>query len=367
LHSRIKKILVLCPSPKGTAATQRFKYEQYFGMLETEGYSFTISSFQSKRFWRIIYKPGRVLEKIAWTAVGYLKRCYDLLRAPFYDAVFVNLWVTPLGVPFFERILCLFNNRVIYDIDDMIMVKFDHVKENVFQKLKGKRKPITLMKHASYVIACTPQLKEMAKALNKYKRVIDISSTINTERFQPVNCYKKSKPIVIGWTGTHSAFPFLESLQPVLKEVSLERDIKLMVIANKKFFMEDVLTEFLYWNEETEVADLHKMDIGLYPIPANEYSLGKSSLKALTYMSVGVPVVATAYGTNFRVIENGVEGFLAKDNAEWVKRIIELVDDVDLRRSMGSAGRKTVEEHFSIKVNFDKYLQVFKTVIPNHE
>jgi hypothetical protein len=31
---------------------------------------------------------------------------------------------------------------------------------------------------------------------------------------------------------------------------------------------------------------------------------------------------------------------------------------------MGLAGRKTVEELFSVQANFPKYLQVFKTVIP---
>lgn len=100
-----KKILVLCPSPRGTVATQRLKYEQYFEDLETEGYSFTISNFQTHRFWHIIYKKGFILEKVFWVLVGYMKRTFDLLRAPFYDAVFVNIWVTPLGIPLFENLL----------------------------------------------------------------------------------------------------------------------------------------------------------------------------------------------------------------------------------------------------------------------
>ena len=50
-----KRVLVLCPSPEGTAATQRLKYEQYLGLLKEQGYNFTISSFQTQRFWEIIY------------------------------------------------------------------------------------------------------------------------------------------------------------------------------------------------------------------------------------------------------------------------------------------------------------------------
>jgi glycosyltransferase involved in cell wall biosynthesis len=127
--------------------------------------------------------------------------------------------------------------------------------------------------------------------------------------------------------------------------------------------MKDVNTEFIYWNEKDEVKDLHRMEIGLYPIPANEWSLGKSSLKALTYMAIAIPFVATAYGTNYRIMENGVQGFLAGSEDEWRNSLIALIDDVELRKRMGLAGRKRVEERFSVEANFPKYLNVFKTVI----
>jgi glycosyltransferase involved in cell wall biosynthesis len=334
-------------------------------LLEKEGFDFTISSFQSNRFWKIIYKPGRTLEKIFWTFFGYLKRTIDLFRLPFYDIVFVNLWVTPLGFPLFERMIFFFNSKVIYDLDDMVFLKnADHAKSRLLDKIKGKKKPIILMRRARHVIVCTPKLEEIALSLNKYKNVTDISSTFNTERFIPVQRYDQNETTVIGWTGTHSTTPFLESLQNVLVEVSKKRKIKLLVISDKEYYMPGVDTEFIKWSEETEVSDLHKMDIGVYPIPMNEWSLGKSSLKALTYMSIAIPVVATAYGTNFRIMEDGVQGFLAKDDKEWVDRLIELIDDPSLRKRMGLSGRKRVEEMFSVKVNFPKYLQVFKNVIP---
>lgn len=357
-----KRILILCPSPKGTAATQRLKYEQYLPLLEKEGYQFTISSFQSKQFWNIIYKPGKTIQKIFWTLAGYFKRIYDLLRAPFYDGVFVNLWVTPLGFPFFERALFFFNSNVIFDIDDMIFM--NPSAGGFIQKMKGRKKPLVLMKHAKYVIVCTPKLEEIAKEKNKYHRAIDISSTFDTDRFTPVSSYHNNSVSTIGWTGTHSTIPFLNSLQPVLEKVAQLRKIRLKVIANREFEMKNVPTEYSNWKEESEVSDLHQFDIGLYPIPANEWSLGKSSLKALTYMAIGIPVVATAYGTNFRIMEDGVQGFLVKNEEEWVNRLVQLIDDVELRKRMGIEGRKTVVEKFSIKANFPKYLKAFKTVVP---
>jgi glycosyltransferase involved in cell wall biosynthesis len=361
-----KKVLILCPSPRGTAATQRLKYEQYLPLLEQQGYHITISSFQTNRFWDIVYKPGRTLEKIFWTIAGYLRRIGDLLRAPFYDAVFVNLWVTPLGLPWFERLIFVFNKHVIYDIDDMLFIdKKQQGKSGFIQRLKGRKKPVVLMRHSRYVIVCTPKLEEIALTLNRYKQVVDISSTFDTDRFMPVKNYLQHETTTIGWTGTHSTIPFLETLQPVLEEIARERSIRLLVIANKEYQMKNVPTEFLYWNADSEVEDLHRMEIGLYPIPANEWSLGKSSLKALTYMAIAIPFVATAYGTNYRIMQQGAQGFMALTPEEWKQCILALIDDVELRRKMGLAGRKTVEDLYSVKANFPKYLRVFDTVTAN--
>lgn len=365
---RKKRVLILCPSPRGTAAAQRLKYEQYLPMLEEEGYSFTISNFQSNRFWKIIHKPGRTFEKVFWVLMGYLRRTFDLLRAPFYDGVFVTIWMTPLGLPFYEQMLFFFNKRVIYDLDDMMFLSnVDHAKSRWIEKFKGKKKPIVLMKKSRYVIICTPKLEEIALGLNRYKQVVDISSTFNTQRFIPVKDYKQTSPIAIGWTGTHSTIPFLKMLEPVLQEVSKKRSIKLIVIADQEYQMPGVDTEFIRWSEASEVSDLHKIQIGLYPIPKNEWSLGKSSLKALTYMAIAIPFVTTAYGTNYRIMEDGVQGFMADDDQEWVDKLIRLIDDVELRKRMGLEGRKRVEEKFSVKANFPKYLHVFKTVIPINE
>lgn len=357
-----KKVLILCPSPKGTAATQRLKYEQYLGELEKQGYHFTISSFQTWRFWNIVYKPGRTIEKIYWTIVGYLRRIGDLFRAPFYDLVFVNLWVTPLGPPWFERLLLLFNKHVVYDIDDMLFL--DGGKNmSLIQRMKGRKKPVFLIAKARSVIVCTPKLLEIALASNRYKNAVDISSTFDTNRFVPVTSYRQTEETVIGWTGTHSTIPFLNSLQPVLQAVAAKRKIRLLVIANKEFRMEGVPTEFRHWSADTEVKDLHDMQIGLYPIPANEWSLGKSSLKALTYMAVGIPFVATAYGTNYRIMTQGREGFMAASEQEWIDHLIQLIDDVDLRRQMGQAGRETVVSRFSVAANLPAYVKALETAL----
>jgi len=353
-----KKILVLCPSPFGTAPTQRLKYEQYFQAFDDADYEMVVSSFQTKRFWKIIYAPGRIPEKIFWTLFGYFKRFIDLFRIPFYDGVYVSLWITPFGFPIFEWLTTLLNKKTVYDLDDMILIPQDSKNVRFLDRLKGSKKPLTLIKRSGYVIVCTPNLEKMA--LEHNPNVIDISSTFNTDRFVPVESYPDKETITIGWTGTHSTLRYLDLLKEVLQEVAQKRKIKLLIISNQEHKIEGVPSEWIAWNSDTEVKDLHNMDIGVYPMTQDEWSLGKSGLKALTYMSIAIPAVATAWGANFRIIDQDINGFLVKDHKEWVDTLLKLIDSKDLREKIGKAGRTKVVQEFSVNANKVKYLRAFE-------
>ncbi|MBK9465369.1 MAG: hypothetical protein IPN56_11370 [Chitinophagaceae bacterium] len=74
-------------------------------LLEKENIRFTISNFQSKDFGKLFTGRATYWKKIFWTFIGYFRRTYDLMRAPFYDAVFVNLWVTPWGRRYLKSFL----------------------------------------------------------------------------------------------------------------------------------------------------------------------------------------------------------------------------------------------------------------------
>src|SRR5690606_2998172 len=127
----------------------------------------------------------------------------------------------------------------------------------------------------------------------------------------PVNNYTNDRKVVVGWSGSISTAPYLYLLQDVLKEVNNICPFKLLVIGDKRFNIEGLDIETLDWSEEKEIPTLQRMDIGLYPLPLDdEWVLGKSGGKALQYMAVGIPTIATAIGANFRVIEEGESGYL---------------------------------------------------------
>ena len=106
---------------------------------------------------------------------------------------------------------------------------------------------------------------------------------------------------------------------------------------------------------DVNVEDLQRIDIGLYPLPNEKWVYGKSGLKAIQFMALGIPVVATAIGTNFRVIDHNVNGFLAKNKNEWIKFIKMLCQNESLRIRMGKNARDKVKKNFSVNANKDKY------------
>ena len=357
-----KKILVICPHPENVAPGQRLKYEQYFSFLRNNNIEITVSPFMSERFQAIVYKRGHYIEKIFWTLSGYLKRVYNLFRLPFYDGVYIFLWVTPFGFPMFEFLYTIVNKKIIYDIDDLVFMAPASKANKFIAKLKGKNKPQFLMRKAKHIITCTPFLTEYAQKYNS--NVTDISSTINTETYIPKVEYEKSGKLTLGWSGSHSTVKYLYLLRDVLIEVNKTTPFKLVVIGSKDFQIEGLEINCLEWNLDSEVKDLQQIDIGLYPLPMDQqWVLGKSGLKALQYMALGIPTIATAIGANYRVIEDGKSGFLASTPEEWKERIILLLSNTSLRKSLGENGRIHVEKHYSIIANQDTYLSILRKVL----
>ena len=88
--------------------------------------------------------------------------------------------------------------------------------------------------------------------------------------------------------------------------------------------------------------------------------MGKCGFKALQYLSLEIPAVVSPVGVNTEIIDHGITGFLAKDQADWVNHLSTLIESEALRKELGSRGRKKVEEHYSVKSNTANFLSLFE-------
>lgn len=352
-----KKILLLCPHPVGYVPGQRLKYEQYFDAFKEGGYEVTVSPFMSEAFQKIVYKKGNFVKKIGWTIRGYLRRIRDLFRIRQYDVVYVFLWVVPFAPPLFEKLTRRLAKKMIYDIDDLVFLNPPSSSNPFVHYLRSSRNHISLMKSADHVITCTPYLDQFVRKYNPC--TTDISSTINTKLYKPKKDYSIKGKFTIGWSGSHSTSKYLHLLDDVFKALVREYDVTLLVMGDPDFTIPGVPVEALPWKEEYEIAIISRFDIGVYPLPDEQWVYGKSGLKALQYMALGIPTIATGLGTIFRIIKNRENGFLVNADEEWKERIIELINNQSLREEIGRKGTKTVEENYSVNATKDTYLSIF--------
>jgi len=344
------------------------KYEQYFTDWRSLGYHIDISSFMDLRMWEVVYSPGSYFEKILGVLRGQLRRFRDLFRIADYDLIYVFMWVTPFGTSAFERIVRRLAKRLVYDIEDNVLVEQISTRGGYHPNrwtalLKGPGKARFLTKVADHVITSSPFLNELCLKINNNELSTYISSSVDTDRFRPTNLYHNENVVVIGWTGTFSSKIYLDLLRGVFLELTDRVKFKLKVIGNFDYDLPGIDLEVVQWSSQTEVEDLQTIDIGVYPLPIDDWVLGKSGLKAIQYMAFGLPIVASKVGTTPLLISDEVDGLLVESQEEWVDALERLVREPDLRRSLGEAARAKVVQKYSVAAVKRDYRRVLESVM----
>lgn len=366
-----RSILVICPYPVGVAAGQRLKYEQYIADWRSAGYAVDIVPFMSPALWAIAHQPGRLGGKIGRTLAGLARRLAHIGAASRYDLVYLFMWAAPVGGSGAERLLRRRAKRLIYDIEDHILDQpsQDHGSVNpLLRWLRGASKARYLVARADHVIASSPELARRCAEINYRGAATYITSSVDTDRFVPANDYSNDDTVVIGWTGTISSRPYLDMLRPVFTELARKRRFRLRVIGNFDYDMPGIDLEVLRWNAREEVEQMQGIDIGVYPLPDDQWVGGKSGLKAIQYMAFGIPCVATRAGHTPEVVTDEVTGLLVSDHAEWVAALVRLIDDANLRRKLGAAARSEAVRRYSLVATASAYRSVIEDVmrLPAH-
>ena len=226
-----RKILILCPFPKNVSAVQRLKYEQYLANWEDNNFHITVSPFMDMKMWNVLYKKGFFIRKVIGTLRAYFNRIIILTKISNFDIVYIVLWVTPIGSSFFELITRMLSKKIIFDIDDFLILEKDN-NINFFVKfLKSTKKTLFLIKYADHVITSSPFLNSYCLSLNKKSKSTYITSSINTDYIKPKNYTNFNNNLVtIGWTGTFTSKIYLDTLINVFQRfIQMNRhDIRIL-------------------------------------------------------------------------------------------------------------------------------------------
>lgn len=351
-------ILFIVPYPK-EGPSNRFRVEQYLPYLSRDGYQYCLRPFWNSKAYQILYKKGHYFKKILYLFLGIFNRFIDISSIFKYDAVFIHREACPFGPPFFEWLIYRFNKPIIFDFDDAIFLQNFNPANSIYRFLKFPSKTKKIIKMSKKVIVANKFLEEFASEFNPCVHIIP--TPIDTEKFTIAK--RDSKEITIGWIGSPTTAPYLNLVFNAMQELSKKYDFILKTVGTgSPFSIPGVKIDNYDWDLEREIHDFQCIDIGIYPLPDTLWVRGKAAFKAIQYMAVGVPVVASPVGMTKDLIQDGINGFLAGSEEEWIEKISRLIEDSDLRRKIGLSGRKTVEERFSVDVNAPKFLKILESL-----
>jgi len=354
------KILFLIPYPIYESPSQRFRFEQYFSLLTLNGISYSVQSFLTKKGWRSIFQSDNILRKATAMIIGLMRRMVVLAQIPAFDFVFIHREVCPFGPPVFEWIIAhIFRKKIIYDFDDAIWAT-DKKDEGQLEKIIRWRSKIKNICRWSYKVSCGNDY--LCSYASKYNRHVILNPTTIDTRLHTTDNHKKqnTNKITIGWTGSHSTLKYLREIVPVIQTLELKYpQLQFLVIANQKPVLDLRSLVFLPWSVTSEIEDLIKIDIGIMPLPDDEWSKGKCGFKILQYMALEIPALASPVGVNNKIIDNENNGFLCGTQQEWLFNIEQLINNDQLRLAMGMQGRSFIERHYSVSSNSANFLSLF--------
>lgn len=312
----------------------RYRALQFFPSLEKHGYAPEV----------------HVIPKSFGARVRLLRSMRD------FDIVFLQ---KKLFNAFEFAILRRNARRLIYDFDDAVM--FRDPTDGAHCSRKRRDNFSRTVRGSDAVIAGNEYLRSFAAQENPQTSVIPTSLEMSRYVERPLR--GASGSITIGWIGSGTTLFYLERMKHVWDAIfDMFPHTVLKIVADRFFECMRMPVIKKQWGYAEEIDDLHSFDIGVMPLTDDPWSRGKCGFKLLQYMAAGIPAVCSPVGTNREIITEGVNGFWAEGNDEWVDKVGRLIRSAELRVEMGRKARATVFEGYSTEVSGRKILELFNTL-----
>jgi len=299
--------------------------------------------------------PVRLAYYLLCSIERFVRSLAVIAKAASASHVFLQRVTFPMGL---DGILKRVNTNIIFDIDDAIFLP-DVEGNDLITRLKKRIKENevkSILEKSKCVIVENDYIKEFVSKI--CSDIYKIPGPIDTDRYF-VKPKEKTDKILIGWIGSPATTPYLNMINNVLSNMlGTRRNVSVRLIGAGNYSLPERKIDKISWSYQTEIGELQKFDIGIMPMPDNEWTRGKLGCKMLQYMALGIPTVASDTVTNREIMINGENGFLAKNEQEWEASLNKLIDSYELRLEMGNKARKAIEEKCSLKKNFDILIDI---------
>jgi glycosyltransferase involved in cell wall biosynthesis len=249
--------------------------------------------------------------------------------------------------------------RLWFDVDDAVWMR-DSYSSKGFGSGKRMRRFRATVRVADLVIAGNAYLAESSRNAGARDATV-IPTCVDVHRY-PIAKHDRAG-VELVWVGSSSTLRGLEAIAETLGAIGAQvPDVRLKLICDRFIHPAGIQVVEVPWVEASEALDIASGDIGVSWVPDDPWSRGKCGLKVLQYMAAGLPVVTNPVGVHPEMVRHGETGFLAGTTAEWIDAIRMLAGDPELCRRMGAAGRKVVEDRYSLEAGAKRWLKLIDGV-----
>lgn len=345
------------------AASSRTRVFDYLPLLEQSGVIADVVVVVSDKWVRRL-NAGGLLNRLLYYWVAWFRTWYVGIRcvwtAKRYDALFVQKILFPSPIP---KLLRRYRHKILFDFDDAIFT-LEAVGTSWLRRIRHRRRQRGLPAMLQIAQCAVVENAYTAQYAQQFcPQVVRITGPIDTVRYAPGERLAKDE-VVLGWIGSPTTTPYLDLIRAPLAELGRRYpQVKLHLIGAADFQFDGMPVERFAWTLDTEVAHLRQFDIGLMPLPDDDFTRGKGGYKLLQYMAMGLPVVASPVEINRELVDDGENGFCANSAADWVQTLSLLIEDVELRTRLGMAGRKKMACDFSLQKSSQRLLGVLQSFV----
>lgn len=334
-------------------ASSRLRTMQFLPMLRDAGISVDVFPLFDDQYLDDLY--GNHQRHPARVVAAYARRWQALRQARQYDVLLIEKELFPYLPWALERFCLPAGVPMVVDFDDAVFHTYDCSPHAAVRAMLG-HKIDQLMAAAACVSVGNGYLAARAVQASA-RRVKLVPTVVDLARYQLAENTADRPPdgskVVIGWIGSPATEHYVLALQPVLHAVCAEQRARVVLVgasASMVQRLQGVPVEVQAWTEDTEAALIAGFHIGIMPLPDAPWERGKCGYKLIQYMACGLPVVASPVGVNRDIVLPSVTGILAESLADWQSALETMMADPALRQRWGLAGRKRVEEEYSMKL-----------------
>lgn len=332
-------------------ASSRMRFYQHLPTLAAVGIEVQVAPLFSDDYVRGIQQNRRNLLDVAG---AYAQRMRVLRGNVQHDLLWIEKELLPWLPAWLESAMLSGDVPYVLDYDDAVFHYYDQHRSAVVRGMLGE-KHRKLMRRAALVVAGNDYLASYARDAGA-ARVEIVPTAVDLQRYSQGRL--RSTPNLteipcVGWIGQRATADFLRSLAPLFEQLRREGKGRFTAIGIDAQQLGLPMAS-VPWRDDTEVASLQTLDVGIMPLLDGPFERGKCGYKLIQYMACGLPVVASSVGVNRQIVEHGVNGFLAETPAQWAEALQTLLADTALRERMGQAGRRKVESQYCIQVTGPK-------------